>query len=175
MIWLATIQCKVILTVSKTILVSKNIQRICSIASQSTAKCTTSMSLSSNTVTAIQWETQQQKQYTLHVQRTVILNSVIEKCTVKPTEVESTPQYKKKKKCFLHMAVWSPSYGLVKIIKMIEASTLRLNARRCTSEQWLPNLLENFGCHTIQLKFNVQCSMLKVPNVTDFFSINSRL
>jgi hypothetical protein len=81
---------KWLLTVSEKTLVRKNIQRICSIASESTAKCTTSLSLSNNTVTTVQWENQQQKQHTLPVHRTVIIYTVIEKCTVKPTE-----QYKK--------------------------------------------------------------------------------
>jgi len=46
---------------------------------------------------------------------------------------------------------WFSSYGLLKIRKMLTASTLSLDAGCCTSGLWLLDLLKNSGCRTDHL------------------------
>jgi hypothetical protein len=58
--------------------------------------------------------------------------------------------------------------------KMLEMSTLSFNAGCCMSQQRLPDSLENSGCRVDHLE-SILCPLLKVLDVIDFCSINSRL
>ena len=58
--------------------------------------------------------------------------------------------------------------------KMLEVSTLSFNAGRCMSQKQSPDSLENSRCRANHFE-SILCQLLKVLDVTDFCSTNSRL
>ena len=97
------------------------------------------------------------------------------KCTAKPVEGESAPQYKK---CFMNTGLLKHGFRVTtsgQLKKMLKVSTLNFKTGvawvKC---EWLPGSVENSDCRVIDLKC-IQYSLLHVLDVIDFCSINSRL
>jgi hypothetical protein len=104
------------------------------------------------------------------------IHSVKKKCTSKPAECESAPQYKKK--CFMNTGLLKHSFRVMtsgRLTKMLKVSTLQFKTgvARVKSE-WQPHSVENSNCRVNDLKC-IQYSLLHVLDVIEFCSINNRL
>lgn len=99
-----------------------------------------------------------------------------ENCTGRAKKRKFRPQCKKK--YFMNLGVLKHGLAidglLCRLMKMLEVSTLSFNVGRCMSQQRLPDSLENSRCRANRLE-SILCPLLKVLDVSDFCSINSRL